>query len=382
MPYGPYSATITKGKRTIDYLGNRNTAPFADVLATQIFSDAEHGGRLESLVRDKSYVHLHRIDNAIFNAAVDYFRSMKAEWCNLPLTTRMISSPGEIYAGRKLNYTTDALPVELTWFDEKRPIFLSESSQFYLELCLLLEKTDHVFSIYNSFRKEKADATHLAEFQHIEFEGKIDQKKNIEVFLGLLGHITNIIIRDYSDDLLHFISKEEVGLLENSFTEKSVRYMTFREALDMLRDATHDERYKDFTLKNFGSWEEIKLTEICGSHVLVTEFPLIEIPFYHDRKKTDGIPVAQNADLILYGYREVVGSGTRISDPDALKEKALQFSLPVQDYAPYLRMRNFPGYRTTSGFGLGWQRYVHWLLKLPTIWHATLIPRGHVMTEL
>ncbi|MDQ1344253.1 MAG: asparaginyl-tRNA synthetase [Patescibacteria group bacterium] len=31
---------------------------------------------------------------------------------------------------------------------------------------------DSVFSIYNSFRKEPSDATHLSEFQHVEFEGK------------------------------------------------------------------------------------------------------------------------------------------------------------------------------------------------------------------
>ncbi|HOF44502.1 MAG TPA: hypothetical protein PK255_03760 [Candidatus Pacearchaeota archaeon] len=28
--------------------------------------------------------------------------------------------------------------------------------------------------MYNSFRKERADATHLSEFHHIEFEGKVN----------------------------------------------------------------------------------------------------------------------------------------------------------------------------------------------------------------
>jgi hypothetical protein len=32
--------------------------------------------------------------------------------------------------------------------------------------------------------------------------------------------------------------------------------------LDILYEATKEEKYKDFSLKNFGTWEEVKLTEI------------------------------------------------------------------------------------------------------------------------
>jgi aspartyl/asparaginyl-tRNA synthetase len=50
---------------------------------------------------------------------------------------------------------------------------MAESSQFYLELTLLIQGVNQVFSIYNSFRKETSDPTHLSEFQHIEYEGKV-----------------------------------------------------------------------------------------------------------------------------------------------------------------------------------------------------------------
>ncbi|MDR3150486.1 MAG: hypothetical protein LBU14_02475 [Candidatus Peribacteria bacterium] len=33
-----------------------------------------------------------------------------------------------------------------------------------------MNNLNQVFSIYNSFRKEESDATHLSEFQHIEYE--------------------------------------------------------------------------------------------------------------------------------------------------------------------------------------------------------------------
>ena len=80
------------------------------------------------MAENKVYTHLHRIDNAVFFATTEYFKSIGAEWCNLPLTTLMISSPGEVYAGKTLNYTTDALPVDISWFDNQKRIFLSESS--------------------------------------------------------------------------------------------------------------------------------------------------------------------------------------------------------------------------------------------------------------
>ena len=375
--YGPYLAKIARGKKVIEYVGNKVSKPIGDVRSTE-FEKAVLDARLNDIVGNKHFYHLHRIDNAVFLASVDYFKKLGAEWCNLPLTTLMISSPGEVYAGKKLDYTTDALPMELTWFDGERKVFLAESSQFYLELRLLIDKVSKVFSIYNSFRKEKADFSHLSEFQHIEFEGLVGFKENVKIATGLLRHIIKYIFKHNREDLAYFLTDVEIESLPKTFIGKNVRTITFKKALKILLEDTKDPIYKEFSMKNFGSWEEVRLTELLQSHVIVTEFPLMQIPFYHTAKKDEkGISLAQNADLILYGYREVVGSGVRISDPKALAEKAKAFNLPLEDYAPYLKTRDFSHYKETAGFGLGWQRLTHWLLKLPYIWEASHIPRGH-----
>lgn len=295
----------------------------------------------------------------------------------------MISSPGEIYAGKKLDYTTDTLPVKINWFDEEREIFLSESSQFYLELRLLIDNVDKVFSIYNSFRKEKADYCHLSEFQHVEFEGKIDLKQNIEIATNYLKYITIYLLKNNKKDLAFFLNKQEVKELSETFKKGNISEITFQDALEKLFIDTRDQKYKDFTMKNFGAWEEIRLTEIMNSHVIVTEFPMLEIPFYHNTHKTNknGVALAQNADIILRGFRETIGSGQRIEDVDILRHKAEIYNLPKEDYEPYLQTREFKHYRTTSGFGMGWQRYVQWLLKIPYIWDSTHIPRGHLLPK-
>ncbi len=376
--FGPYKAIFQDGKRTISYSGNRISKPIPDIKSL-CFSQDVLNNRLDDVVKREEYYHLHKIDNAVFYATVDYFRSIDAEWCNLPLTTKMISSPGEVYAGKTFDYTTDTLPVDITWFDENERIYLSESSQFYLELRLLIDRVDQVFSIYNSFRKEKADFCHLSEFQHVEYEGKVGFEKNIEIFMGLMRHIVSYILEHNTDNLLHFLTQSEVEDLRQTFAEENIARLTLRRALEILYGDTNDLIYKEFSMKHFGAWEEIRLTELLGKHVIVTEFPVLQIPFYHNSKKHDenGVALAENADLILYGYRETVGSGTRISDSEILLQKAKQFNLPEEDYAPYLKTRDYEHYQKTSGFGLGWQRLTQWLLKLPVIWEASHIPRGH-----
>lgn len=361
---------------SIAYVGNKFQRPISDV-ASQRFKPSDTKKILSDLTSDAHYTYLHNIDNAMFDASVDYFRKIGASWCNLPLTTKMISSPGEVYAGQKLDYTTDALPVELNWF-KAGSIFLAESSQFYLEIRLIIEQLSQVYSIYNSFRKEKVDFSHLAEFQHIEYEGKIGLEENIEVFIGLIRHITEHILKHNRSDLLHYLEDDEITALETSFDPSNIERLTFREALDLLAKRLGDDKYKTYSLQYFGSFEEVALTRIVGKHCLVTEFPLEEIPFYHVQGFTDeqGKKYAKNADFILMGYREVVGAGQRITDLNAIRQKAEFFNLPTEDYEPYIDLRKLEAYKTTSGFGLGWQRYTQWLLKMPFIWQMSHIPRS------
>jgi aspartyl/asparaginyl-tRNA synthetase len=77
---------------------------------------------------------------------------------------------------------------------------------------------------------------------------------------------------------------------------------------------------------------------------------MLQIPFYHAiaEKQVDGVPIAKNADLILYGYRETIGSGERIKDKEVLLEKANIFNLPKEDYMPYIKSRDFEDYEVTS----------------------------------
>jgi asparaginyl-tRNA synthetase len=47
----------------------------------------------------------------------------------------------------------------------------------------------------------------------------------------------------------------------------------------------------------------------------------------------------------------------------------------MEDYSQYLETRRSRDYVETSGFGLGWERFVQALLKMPYVQSVTPFPR-------
>ncbi|MCP6719680.1 MAG: asparagine--tRNA ligase, partial [Patescibacteria group bacterium] len=164
---GPYTAN---NDETISYKGNKVFKSIENIHSLKV-PIAEIEDRVNQFDNDPMWGHIARINHRINISSNEYFDKLNALFTTLPLTTRMISSPGAVYGKESINYTTDTCPITLNWFNLPRKAFLSESSQIYLELAMIQKSVDHVYSIYNSFRKEEADPTHLSEFHHIEYEG-------------------------------------------------------------------------------------------------------------------------------------------------------------------------------------------------------------------
>lgn len=205
--FGPYTANKDK---TISYNGNKIFGPIKDICSSEV-SLEEIKNRVNQFCSDGMWKHISKINNQINLSANLYFQEINAMFTLLPLTTRMISSPGAVYGKEAINYTTDTCPITLKWFDLPKEAFLSESSQIYLELCLMQKEIERVYSIYNSFRKERADATHLSEFHHIEFEGKVNQDENENIALGLIKRIIDDLLKNNREDLDYFLEKEKIS---------------------------------------------------------------------------------------------------------------------------------------------------------------------------
>lgn len=369
---GPYR---TRKDGQIKYVGNKIFPPMLSISNT-VSSMADLENRVSALHDHGMWPAISRINNQINTSVTEFFNAIGALFVPLPLTTRMISSPGAVYGKEAIDYTTDTCPITVNWFDLPRPAFLAESSQIYLELALLQKGIDHVFANYNSFRKEKADATHLSEFHHIEYEGHVDQSANARNIMALLKKIVTDLLKNNEPDLRVCLYSRKLEELD-ALSRIDMPTITFKTALNLLYKDTKNKRYEKFTLQHFGAWEEVRLTEIIGGSVCISEMPLLEVPFYHAMKYESEPKVADNADIIWSGYREIAGSGHRVRSVSELEEKAKLFNLPRDDYQPYLQSRQFLNYKQTSGFGLGWERLLQGLLEMPFIYSAALFPRIH-----
>jgi asparaginyl-tRNA synthetase len=372
---GPFS---TQRDGAISYRGNRVFPPQGDIRDVAVPAGG-FGSRVQQFSQEAMWGHLALINHRINIAAHQFFDSLNALFTLLPLTTRMISSPGAVYGREAINYVTDTCPITLRWFDLEETAYLAESSQIYLELALRQRHVSQVYCIYNSFRKEESDPTHLSEFHHIEYEGHVGQEQNVSLALRLVQAIIRGLLDNNEEDLAFFLPAEELPALARMADElEGVARVTFRQALAMLYEDTLDDKYRRFTMQdNFGPWEEVRLTEMVGGMVIVSNFPLLEVPFYHAAVEGEVPEVANNSDFIWPGYREFIGSGRRVESLHELEKKAAIFNLPRQDYAPYIQTRACPDYAPSSGFGLGWERLLHGLLSLPYIWSGCQFPRVH-----
>ena len=373
MSLGPY---IAKKDKTINYRGNKIFPPAKNILNKKI-PYKQIALRTKDFYKNPRWSHIAKINHQINLSANNYFDHLGAKFTLLPLVTRMISSPGALYGKEAISYTTDTCPIKLNWFDLEKSAFLSESSQIYLELALIQQNIDQVYSIYNSFRKEKADATHLCEFHHIEYEGKVDQKKNKKIIFDFVKKMLDDLLKNNEKDFSFFLENKRLTQLEKLTKKRYWIEITLKEALNLLYRDTKNSKYKKFTMKFFGSWEEIRLTEILGGIAVINEFPLLEVPFYHAEISGKKPKVADGSDFIWPGYREFIGSGHRVQNTEELEKKAKIFDLPMKDYKPYLASRKIPNYKETSGFGLGWERFLQGFLEMPFIYSIAHFPRCH-----
>jgi len=131
--------------------------------------------------------------------------------------------------------------------------------------------------------------------------------------------------------------------------------------------------HKTPTLKQFNAYEEVLLTEIIGGPVFVTEYIEEEVAFYH-AKTFEKSKFVINADLLFPGYGEFIGSGERVHTKQETIEKAKHFKLNMGDYQPYIDSRD-NNFNIHSGWGMGIERFIQSILKLPFIWEAKPFPR-------
>jgi asparaginyl-tRNA synthetase len=240
--------------------------------------------------------------------------------------------------------------------------------QFMLEYGCRLSPTG-AWYLMPSFRGEDSDATHLNQFFHSEAElvGGLDE---------VMGTVEDYV-RTLAGDLLDRCGDQ---VLRQAGTTKHIEQMnettefprlTFDEAVRLLGDdpaaVSHHDGWR--TLTRHG---ERRLLAEVAPVLWVTHFDHLSVPFYQAYGDPDR-RTALNADL-LFGTGEVIGAGERHTDGRQVREALDHHQVPYESYEWYVRMKDAHPMRTT-GFGLGVERWLMWVLDQPDIRELQLAPR-------
>jgi asparaginyl-tRNA synthetase len=87
-----------------------------------------------------------------------------------------------------------------------------------------------------------------------------------------------------------------------------------------------------------------------------------------------------NDDMLApEGYGEIIGGSQRIDDLKLLEERIAQHGLPKEAFEWYLDIRRY-GSVPHSGFGIGLERTVAWICKLPHV--RETIPFARLLNRL
>lgn len=134
--------------------------------------------------------------------------------------------------------------------------------------------------------------------------------------------------------------------------------------------SAHDFEYGN----DLGGSDETVITRMFDVPVMVYNWPH-QVKAFYMKRDADSPDLAKGVDVLApEGYGEIVGGGERETNLDLLIEKINEHKLPMSAFEWYLDLRRF-GSVPHAGFGLGLERMVAWICKLPHIRETIPFPR-------
>jgi len=255
---------------------------------------------------------------------------------------------------------------EMNYFGEKA--YLTQSSQMYAEVFVFA--LGKVYVLAPSFRAEKSRTVrHLAEYWHLEPEMAFyDQKMNMELQEAMVHYVVDSMVKGHSE-LLKACGRDPEDLKKVTLPFER---MPYKKAIDRVNELGGKMEYG----QDFGADEEALLTKELDKPMFVYGYPKAIKAFYMKEDPANPELVLNNDLLAPKGHGEIIGGSERIWHYDELiarmKEQGLDKSM--KDYQWYVDLRRY-GSVPHSGFGLGVERFVKWILDLDHIRDAIPFPR-------
>jgi len=248
---------------------------------------------------------------------------------------------------------TDLFKVE--YFD--RPAFLAQSPQLYKQLVAIsLEK---VFSTSTVWRAEKHNTVrHLNEVRQLDIEVAFADEFTVMKYLEkVVQYIAKKVLEK---------NKEELDLLEIKLVVPKAKYMTYKEAIEVLQK----HKYKIKQGDDFEPEAERKLCEMYKDTIIFThDWPQSMKPFYiWPKNKTSG-----GFDAV-YGGFEISSGGQRVHIPEILIQQLKAKKMNPKNFKWYIDAFRY-GAPKHAGWSIGLERLTMAICKLDNIREACIFPR-------
>ena len=257
---------------------------------------------------------------------------------------------------------------ELDYFGS--PAFLSQSGQLYNEATIGAFGKTYCFG--PAFRAEKSKTRrHVMELWMVEPEAAfVELDECLEIEEQLVSHVVQTVLRE---------RRSELEILERDLSKLEVIQPPFPRvhydrAIEMINDLGKGQDVHIEWGEDFGAPHEALLCEQFDKPTFIHHYPTAVKAFYM-AQEPDRPEVCRSVDLLApEGYGEIIGGGERSGDPDFLQRQIVHHKLPQDAYKWYLDLRRYGGV-PHSGFGLGIERTVCWICKLPHIRESIAFPR-------
>jgi len=253
---------------------------------------------------------------------------------------------------------------ETDYFGKKA--YLSQTGQLYLEAAIF--SFGNVYCFGPTFRAERSKTRrHLIEFWMVEAEEAFyDNDMNIALQEEFVEYIVQAVL-DRAADYLKDLGRNTKQL------ERVVRpfpKISYDEAIKYLQSKGSQIKWGD----DLGGDEETIISKSNPKPTFVMNYPKKAKAFYMKENPANPETVLC-ADLIApEGYGEIIGGSQREDDINKLLARIREEGLPEKAYEWYIDLRRY-GSVPHSGFGLGVERTLAWICKLPHVREAIPFPR-------
>jgi asparaginyl-tRNA synthetase len=253
---------------------------------------------------------------------------------------------------------------ETAYFDDKA--YLTQSGQLYNEAAAMA--FGKVYCFGPTFRAEKSKTRrHLMEFWMLEPEIAY---ATLDDVMALEEEMLEAVVARVLRDRLPELEMLERPLEPLRAVRRPFPRLRYEEAIGLLNTKGVAAKWGD----DFGGDEETLLADAFDRPVFVHRYPVECKAFYMQPDPEDPRVVLGVDCLAPEGYGEIAGGGQRIHDLALLDRRLAEHSLPREAFEWYRDLRRY-GSVPHAGFGLGLERLVSWICKLPHVRETIPFPR-------